>query len=169
MQHDDIIDQLAKNGNVYQALLADDDADFYNWKPDPVKWSLLEIVSHLVDEEREDFRARISRVLQTPETAFEPIDPPGWVESRKYASNNFQEKANELVLERQKSIEWLRSLEDAQWLNGYNHEHFGRMTGTMLLSNWLAHDYLHIRQITRYHFEYLKEKCKVKLDYAGRW
>ncbi len=167
--HTDIYDQLERNGQIFFALLHDADPALYTWRPDPVKWSLLEILSHLVDEEKEDFRLRIQHIFSAPETAFPSIDPEGWVKSRQYSSNVYEDKLMELVNERKVSIKYLKNLGDVDWSLGYDHPHFGRMNADMLLSNWLAHDYLHIRQITRYHFEFLKANSAVKLDYAGRW
>ncbi len=43
------------------------------------------------------------------------------------------------------------------------------MTAKMFLSNWLAHDYLHIRQITKLKYDYLKQLTNEDLNYAGNW
>ena len=43
------------------------------------------------------------------------------------------------------------------------------MSVKLFLSNWLAHDYLHIKQITRYRYNYLEEKTAINLQYAGNW
>jgi hypothetical protein len=39
----------------------------------------------------------------------------------------------------------------------------------MIFANWLAHDYLHIRQILRLKYEYLKSISEEDLSYAGEW
>ena len=52
------------------------------WKPSLDKWSILEVVNHLYDEEREDFRQRLSLVLADPMQPWPPIDPRTWVTSR---------------------------------------------------------------------------------------
>jgi hypothetical protein len=39
----------------------------------------------------------------------------------------------------------------------------------MFLHNWLAHDYLHIRQIIRIKYDYLKKTSGEILLYAGEW
>jgi hypothetical protein len=49
------------------------------------------------------------------------------------------------------------------------HPELGMLRAKIFLANWLAHDYLHIRQIIRYQFEYLKVKTEVDLNYAGNW
>ena len=53
-------------------------------RPAPGRWSPLEILCHLVDEERDDFRARIQSTLEDPHAAWPAIDPPAWVIERAY-------------------------------------------------------------------------------------
>ena len=55
----DIIQQLENNQKVFQNLLTNKTKDLYLWRPKPEKWCLLEIVCHLLDEEKDDFRARV--------------------------------------------------------------------------------------------------------------
>jgi hypothetical protein len=45
----------------------------------------------------------------------------------------------------------------------------GRLSAGTFLSNWLAHDYLHIRQIIRLKYQYLQRQTRESLDYAGAW
>ena len=47
------------------------------WKPTPEEWSLLEVICHLYDEEREDFRQRLDLTLHHPEADWPPIHPVG--------------------------------------------------------------------------------------------
>lgn len=169
MTEDQIVDQLTKNHAVFATLLSNVTEDFIYWKPQEDAWSLLEIVCHLVDEEDEDFRSRIQFCFGNPGEQFPAIDPVGWVLLRKYAEQNYLQKAKTFLMERQKSIEWLKNLEITQWGNGCDHQHYGRMSARMLLENWLAHDYLHIRQITKNQFMFLKENGSNELSYAGEW
>jgi hypothetical protein len=43
------------------------------------------------------------------------------------------------------------------------------MTARSFLTNWLAHDYLHLRQILRIKHHYLKTESGESLSYAGAW
>lgn len=164
-----ITDRLEENSSVFRALLSDISADLYLWKPNPGKWCLLEIVCHLYDEEREDFKARTRHVLETPANPLPPIDPQGWVNARSYMQQNFADKLHGFLTERAHSVQWLRSLRNPQWSYAYQHEKFGAMTAKMFLTNWLAHDYLHIRQITGLKYEYLRTQSHEDLNYAGDW
>ena len=80
------------------------------WKPAPEKWCLLEVICHLHDEEREDFRARVNHTLVTPDSPLPSIDPTGWVTSRSYMEQDFHEMKKKFLAERRSSIEWLRAL-----------------------------------------------------------
>ena len=62
----EIIHQLESNRLVFQSLLSGRNKEEYTFKPDNESWSILEILCHLIDEEREDFKTRIRNTLDTP-------------------------------------------------------------------------------------------------------
>jgi DinB superfamily len=169
MNSNKIIDGLKKNISTYESLLLNTPHEEHAFKSGPKKWSLLEIVCHMHDEEREDFRARLKHVLENNPGDLPPIDPPAWVVDRKYSEQNYQEALRNFIKERKESIQWLNSLASPQWDNAYVHPKFGEMSGKLFLSNWLAHDYLHIRQILSVKHEYLKSISGESLSYAGDW
>ena len=130
---------------------------------------MLEIACHLVDEEVEDFRLRVEYTLLKPGEKWPAIDPEGWVKSREYSTRDYKQTIEKFIYEREKSIQWLKDLENVNWDNKYTHPEFGSMSAKMILFNWLAHDFFHIRQINRYNFEYLDQKTSESLKYAGNW
>jgi len=164
-----IPDELERNRRVFENLFRHKQKEEYLWRPAPEKWCLLEILCHLYDEEKEDFRARTKHTLETPKEPLPQIDPQGWVISRKYIEQDYGEKLNQFLKEREQSLEWLRSLSKPAWENYHKHPKFGKMTARMFLANWLAHDYLHIRQILNLKFQYLKNLTNEDLTYAGNW
>ena len=164
-----IIEDLSRNREVFRELLKDIQEQLYLWKPGPEKWCLLEVICHLYDEEREDFRARTHHVLETPNAPMTPFDPLALVTKRKYMQQDFNEKLGAFLQERTRSVEWLLSLQSPKWDNTYTHPKLGSLTAKMFLTNWLAHDYLHIRQINRIKYEYLDTHSGENLNYAGQW
>lgn len=168
MNHLEIIIELENNKAVFAAILKAD-KPLQTWKPQPHKWCLLEIVCHLFDEEREDFRARVKHVLETPQQPLPSIDPQGWVMERRYMEQDFGTFVNKFLKEREHSIDWLRSLKNPEWKNTTSHPRLGEMAAELFLANWLAHDYLHFRQITRLKYQYHLTHSGVSLDYAGEW
>lgn len=160
---------LERNRAVFSHLSSDRHPDATRWRPAPGKWNLLEIVCHLYDEEREDFRARVRYALESPGTPLASIDPAGWVKSRDYAAQDFAEKLAAFLRERDASIAWLRSLRSPRWDAAFEHPQLGRVTAGFFLANWLAHDYLHLRQITRLEYQRLQQEAGENLRYAGEW
>lgn len=164
-----IVDQLAANGDVFKSLFSSIPFGMTVWKPAPEHWCILEIACHLLDEERLDFSARIKSTLADPAQALTPIDPPSWVTERKYMEQDLASTVEEFLVARSSSVEWLRSLHDAPWHNTHQHDRLGELSSQLFLENWLAHDYLHIRQINRRKYEYHREHAGTSLDYAGDW
>jgi len=169
MNYSSIFQELQRNRQAFLDLLSGMTKEEYLWKPEPAKWCLLEIICHLYDEEREDFRARLKQVLETPELPFPPIDPQKWVLERNYIEQDFETMLNKFSEERKQSVSWLKSLTSPKWKNAYIHPKFGAISGNLLLSNWLEHDYLHCRQILTLKHLYLKHHSGENLAYAGNW
>lgn len=161
--------QLAANGDTFSALFEHCSDDFVHWKPHPDKWSLLEVTCHLYDEEREDFRARVNHILETPSEPMPPIHPQQWVTERHYAERDFREVAGLFLSERKNSLDWLNNLKDPKWGNAYIHPKVGPLSAQMILANWVAHDHLHIRQIIKLKYDYLQFVSGEDLNYAGTW
>ena len=165
----EIIEQLAANRQVFASLFDQKSEAMHRWAPEPNSWSLLEIACHLYDEEREDFRTRVLHTLITPEIPAPSIDPQGWVLTRDYAGQNYADKVKAFLQERKASIQILQDLEQPDWTKTYHHPALGSISAYQFLSNWLAHDYHHIRQINRRLYEYLRHSSGMDLGYAGDW
>jgi hypothetical protein len=169
MDPDLIYTELHRNKKIFHNLLENTSEEEFRWSQSEDKWCMLEIVCHLYDEEREDFRTRVRCVLEDPEIPPPSFDPLKWVKERNYKGQDYKEMLNKFLNEREQSVLWLKSLNHPNWTSTYHHPKFGPMTAYLFLVNWLAHDYLHIRQIIRLRYDYLKEKSGIPLDYAGNW
>lgn len=169
MSHLQITNELERNSSLFQQLLQNKTKEEYTWKASKEQWSLLDIICHLYDEERDDFRARVKHVLLTPNEQMPSIDPVGWVEKHEYHLQDYDKKIVDFLQERATSISWLRSLEKPNWASSHLHPVFGTVTAKMFLDNWLAHDYLHLRQIIKTNYSYLQFSSKEDFRYAGDW
>lgn len=169
MHTETIISKLEKNADVFQSLLSGAELPLQQWRPEENKWSLLEIVCHLLEEERLDFKARIKHILETPDSKMPSINPQGWVQEKNYAEWNYDQTLKNFIKERSESVNYLKGLKNINWQSSYQHPLLGAMTAEKFLFNWLAHDYLHIRQINRYQYIYLKNATSIDLSYAGGW
>lgn len=169
MDHNRIIENLSSNQHVFSTLLLNKNKEEYLWKPNIDKWCLLEVVCHLYDEEGEDFRGRVKHTLETPNETLPMFDQIAWVKDRKYIEQDYNQMVEKLLNERRNSIAWLKSLKSPPWENAYIHPNLGPLSSEHFLANWLAHDFLHIRQIIGIQFKYMKHATKNELAYAGDW
>ena len=168
MNHQKIKAHLRVNGDVFKYLFQSVSDEQARWRPSEDKWSILEVINHLFDEEREDFRKRLELVLNNPKEPWPPIDPEGWVVQRKYNERNLSQSLQNFFDEREKSLLWLNQLDSPDWQASHRHPQMGPMSAELILANWLAHDLFHIRQVTDLQFAYLTELVKpVSLNYSG--
>lgn len=169
MNLDYFIDRFSKNRGVFENLMRGLSVGQARWRPSPDKWSMLEVVNHLYDEEREDFRQRVELVLADPAQPWPPIDPRGWVTSRGYNERELDTSLNNFLAEREKSLAWLGALSEPNWHNS-NEGPNGNLRAGDLLASWLAHDFLHIRQLARLHWQYAGAIADpYQTTYGGPW
>jgi hypothetical protein len=164
------VERLSTNHQVFEGLAKGAGPEQARWKPSPEKWSVLEVVNHLYDEEREDFRPRLDLVLVDPEQTWPRIDPQNWVTTRRYNERDLDASLKDFLGEREKSLSWLKQLATPNWQNRYEHPDGRAMTAGDLLASWLAHDFLHIRQLARLHWQYVGVIADpYKTTYGGPW
>jgi hypothetical protein len=121
--------------------------DTVRWKPAPNRWSVLEVLGHLLDEEREDFRRRVDLTLHQPGAPWPPIDPEGWVAERRYNEQDPARVLGDFLEERRRSVAWLGTLRDPDWTLAFQHPKAGPLRAGDVMVSWLAHDTLHLRQM----------------------
>jgi len=163
------LERLRRSADAIEVLARGLPLEAARWKPAPDRWSVLEVVCHLADEEVEDFRTRIALTLRDPTAAWSPIDPPRWAVERRYQEQPLSASLARFLSERATSLSWLAAQREAKWDNVHQHPKAGPFTARMLLANWMAHDLLHLRQISRLQYEALAAGSGEKLDYAGPW
>jgi uncharacterized damage-inducible protein DinB len=161
-----VLNQQAQAIQQLASGISDEQA---RWKPNADSWSILEVINHLYDEEREDFRTRLKHILDQTEGLPPGIDTIGWVTARQYNQRDLQDSIAQFLQEREASLEWLRSLAKPNWDAKNELPSRPLRAGDMLMS-WLAHDLLHLRQIVELRYAYLKQQAEpYQIDYAGEW
>jgi hypothetical protein len=170
MKTADVISKLAENLTVFESITEGITHDQARWRPEPDRWSVLEVVNHLHDEEIEDFRLCSDILINSPEKDWPSFNPGDWVTNRSYNTRDIDNSVSYLVTERQKSLDWLRGLDDPDW--NVKHAGSNRFEKPMkvgdILVAWIAHDFFHIRQLINLKWEYLMETCKpFSSRYAG--
>ena len=177
MEFNTFYQELQYSTEIIRALLSGVAPEAARLKPSAESWSILEVVCHLYDEEREDFREHLDFILSTSLKAglhrqneeWHAIDTEGWVTQRKYNEQNFAEMQEKFFVEREKSFAWLNGLRNPDWEKTYTTEYRTISAGEMFAC-WVAHDNLHIRQLVELRRMRLENITKpYNLEYAGDW
>jgi hypothetical protein len=164
-----LISQMEANAKAIRALAVGCSDRQARWKLDPASWSVLEVVNHLLDEEREDFLPRIDVMLRRGGDVWFPIDPEGWVTQRGYNQRELGPSIEAFMTARGESLVWLRGLGGADWTVGYEAP-FGSIRAGDILAAWAAHDLLHQRQLVELKWAYLVRSVQpYGVEYAGPW
>ncbi|HSJ58387.1 MAG TPA: DinB family protein [Anaerolineae bacterium] len=169
MNVEQAVARMAESAAAIRAVTLGITDEQARWKPDPESWSVLEVVNHLWDEEREDFRQRIDYTLHRPGEEWPPIDPMGWVDVRRYNERDLAESFEGFLAAREDSLAWLRALRAPDWEATYQAP-WGAISAGDLLASWVAHDLLHLRQLVELRWLLTtSELAPRNVRYAGEW
>jgi hypothetical protein len=170
MEFQTLYQELANSTEMIRALLAGISQVDAKIKPGPGKWSILEVVCHLYDEEREDFREHLDFILHRQDKDdWHPIAPQAWVKLRKYNGRKFSIMRKKFFVEREKSLVWLNKMRNSDWNITYKSK-FGSMRAGDMFASWVAHDNLHVRQLVELRRARIERIAKpARIRYAGEW
>jgi hypothetical protein len=160
--------RLSENAKTIESLVSALRGEQSIWKSAPEKWSILQVVYHLQQTEQKDFRVRLEKTLRNPQEKWIPLLPEE-MRLEEIDENDLEKYLRNFLREREKSIAWLKTLENPNLENAHQHEQTKLSAGD-LLASWLAHDFLHIKQIARIHYDYINQDSQpFKTVYAGKW
>jgi hypothetical protein len=159
--------QIAHNAETIRTLIEGISDEQAGFQPAPDAWSILEVINHLYDEEREDFPFRLKWILERTDEPWPSIDPEGWATERQYNQRELQPSLQNFLSARQASLVWLKSLSSPNWQALYEAP-FGQISAGDMFASWVAHDLLHIRQLVELHWA-TRLLLPYKVDYAGGW
>jgi DinB superfamily len=161
--------ELENSTEMIRALLSGITQEEAQVRPNAESWSILEVVCHLYDEEREDFREHVDFILHRQHEEWHQIDPQSWVTERKYNEQEFAEMQDKFFAERKQSLDWLMEFSNSDWETTYTSQ-YGTTSAGEMLACWVAHDNLHIRQLVelrRVKIENITQPYNI--EYAGDW
>jgi hypothetical protein len=161
--------ELQNSTEMIRALLFGILQEEAQFKPNPAAWSILEVLCHLYDTEREDFREHLDFILHRQHEEYHAIDPQAWVVERNYNQQNFLEMQEKFFTERKKSLAWLQELAESNWDITYTSE-YGSLSAGEMFSSWVAHDNLHLRQFIELRRARIEKMTQpYPIEYAGDW
>ncbi|NOT05367.1 MAG: DinB family protein [Anaerolineales bacterium] len=169
MEFNTFYQELQNSTEMIRALLSGVAPEAARLKPSAESWSMLEVVCHLYDVEREDFREHLDFILYRQNEKWHEIDSDRLVTERKYNEQNFADMLEKFFAEREKSLAWLKGLQNPGWAKTYTTLYRTISAGEMFAC-WVAHDNLHIRQLVELRRLRLENITKpYNLEYAGDW
>jgi|WetSurMetagenome_2_1015567.scaffolds.fasta_scaffold1118475_1 hypothetical protein len=160
----ELVQKMAGNAASIRALVETATDEQAGWKPDRDNWSLLEVMSHVYNEERIDFRKHLKEVWNNPPKPWEEFQVEELVQVE-----NLRQALEGFLAEREESIAWLRGMETIDWTVTAVAP-WGSLNSGDLLVSWVEHDYLHLRQIIELlHAWNEKQASPCKVEYGGGW
>lgn len=159
---------MANQADLIRGLVKGASEQEARWRPAPDTWSMLEVINHLYDEEREDFRARLDLLLHQPDAPWPPTDPMGWVTQRRYNERDPATSLQNFLAERQDSLVWLDGLASPDWDTEKQAPWGGVMRAGDLFAAWVVHDQWHIQQLIQVRRAYTTVQARpYDVGYAG--
>jgi hypothetical protein len=166
MEFSVLYQEFQHSTEMIRALLAGVEPEAARLKPGAESWSILEVVCHLYDEEREDFREHLDFILHRQQEEWHEMD---FERENEYNEQNFAEMQEKFFVERERSLAWLNGLQNPDWEKTYTTAYRTISAGEMFAC-WVTHDNLHLRQLVELRRLRLENITKpYNLEYAGDW
>lgn len=142
-----IIPELTGNVSALFGMLTDVKPHFWEQHPDPEEWSPIQVICHLLESETTVQRPRLERIVQQQNPFLaSPQSPPGPHQAQTCAPNGWQ-AAIRFAQERQKTLDFVRNLQQEDWQRPARHSIFGPTTLLEMAHFTAQHDRLHINQL----------------------
>lgn len=166
----DIIRQLTANAETIRVLVQAVSDEQAQWQPNEETWSIAQVMEHLYNEERIDFRQHLQEMLSNPP------QPWGALRGQYVAVASCREALDRFWDEREASVVWLKKLQSPNW-DAKSQVSFGPQAEMITLSagdvlvSWADHDLAHLRQMVRLlHTWHEQRSTPYSVEYAGgRW
>jgi DinB family protein len=138
------IGALSRMPELARGLLAGATAEEMGWQPTRERWSISQVLAHLIDVERA-FRERSRRIVEEDDPRLESYDAT--VGTAPDPGACAYRKMREFVESRRRSVAWLRTLPAASWPRSGHHPRLGAVRLEQLIHLWAFHDLGHLRQM----------------------
>lgn len=117
-----------------------------NWRSEPGKWSISEIVAHLADTEIVvSWRMRL--ILGSNGTPIHAFDQNAWASALQYAKSDAKWSTNTFSMLRENNLRLLKAISKTAWENYGMHSERGQESIAHIVNMMAGHDINHVRQI----------------------
>lgn len=132
---------------ILEKLLHPAAPEILQWKPSRDRWSMSEVLAHLVDIEQM-FSDRARRMIEEKSPQFTEYDQQAAYAAGKYSGGTAREHLHKFCHERDRSLSMLRYVPaEAAAARIAKHNVLGSFTLAELMNEWAFHDLGHVRQI----------------------
>jgi len=142
-----VIEQLAATPEILRTLMANVSEESAVARPNPVRWSIAEVLEHLSHVEGNMFRVRLDQIMESTNPTVEPYDQEEHAAAGTYSGRDPEESFAHFEEQREANVEFLTGLAAEAASRTANHPIAGPFTLEEMLNCWAAHDLSHIRQI----------------------
>jgi hypothetical protein len=136
------ISMMEKTPGLLQLLLRDVPLETLQWKPAAERWSIAEVLGHLVEIEKL-YEQRARRIVLEDSPALPKYEPPDGGEAPKPAAQYLEEFA----ALRRAFVFYLHSVPSSAAARAGQHWEMGKISLSQMLHELANHDLGHLRQI----------------------
>jgi hypothetical protein len=145
-ERESLIEQYARGPERVRAALATAPREALQWRPEPGRWSVHEIVVHCADAET-NAALRIRYLLAERDPLIVGYDQDAWARLFDYHSQPLEESLRVAAAARERTVPLLRGMSDADWAKAGRHTESGPYSAEDWLRTYAAHLEGHARQI----------------------
>jgi hypothetical protein len=114
IEEGELLNALERQPSELRSLLNGLDEEKGKYAYADGKWSIKEVLSHLIDGER-IFSYRVLRISRGDETPIEGFEQDGYIENSHANERSFDDLLEELSLQRNANLRMLKNLRDDGW------------------------------------------------------
>jgi hypothetical protein len=133
---------MEKTPQLLETMLGGVPIDVLRWKPSADRWSISEVLSHLVDCEYV-LSERVRRFVLEDRPLLKEYEPP----AEGFSAGTPQEHLSRFRFTRRELVQFLGTLPPDVGARTAQHSKLGLITLEQMFNEWASHDLGHIRQI----------------------
>jgi len=157
MDKNKLLEAYKSGYNDLQNSLREFPIEMLDYKPSPDKWSIKEIIIHMVDSEINGY-LRCRKIIAESGSAISPYDQEAWADKLHYTSRSIDTNLELFRIIRIVNYSLLLNLPDETWSNHIMHPESGRITLKDYLKIYADHVDIHTKQMRRNFDEWKKNQ-----------
>ena len=147
-ERETLVAQYARGPQRIQEALARVPREALQWRPEPGKWSVHEVIVHCADSET-NAALRMRYLLAEKDPLIVGYDQDAWARTLDYHAQPLEESLAVTAAARSRTVPLLRATREPDWKKQGRHTESGPYTPEDWLRIYAAHLEGHARQIER--------------------